>query len=67
MHIGARQEGCQHAVGHHVSQTPTRAVLYDEFLQLKSVEELRVWHAKGVDFVGLDSETGEDVTRVLLA
>jgi hypothetical protein len=56
-------------VGHHVSQTPTRpaAVLYDEFLQLKSVEELRAWDAKGVDFVVLDSETGEDVTRVLLA
>ena len=44
-----------------------RAVLYDEFLQLKSVEDLKAWQAQGVDFVVVDSETGEDVTRVLMA
>jgi hypothetical protein len=44
-----------------------RAVLYDEFLRLKSIEELQAWDARGVRFVVLDSETGEDVTRVLLA
>jgi polyhydroxyalkanoate synthesis regulator protein len=44
-----------------------RAVLYDEFLMLRSIEELRAWVAQGVNFVVIDSETGEDVTRVLLA
>ena len=44
-----------------------RAVLYDEQLDLLSLEELRDWADQGVDFVVLDSETGEDVTRVLLA
>jgi polyhydroxyalkanoate synthesis regulator protein len=51
----------------HRHRYSSRAVLYDEFLQIKSVEELRAWDAKGVAFVVLDSETGEDVTRVLLA
>jgi polyhydroxyalkanoate synthesis regulator protein len=44
-----------------------RAVLYDEQLDLWSLEELRNWAADGVDFVIIDSESGEDVTRVLLA
>ena len=44
-----------------------RAVLYDEQLDLRSLEDLRDWAARGVDFVVLDSETGEDVTRILLA
>jgi exoribonuclease II len=44
-----------------------RAVLYDEFLQLKSIEHLRAWNAQGVDFVVIDSETGEDVKQILLA
>ena len=37
-----------------------RAVLYDEFLQLKSIEDLKAWAAQGVAFVVVDSETGED-------
>jgi polyhydroxyalkanoate synthesis regulator protein len=44
-----------------------RAVLYDDQLDLRSLDDLREWAAQGVDFVIIDSETGEDVTRVLLA
>jgi polyhydroxyalkanoate synthesis regulator protein len=44
-----------------------RAVLYDEQLELRSLEELREWAATGIDFVVIDSESGEDVTSVLLA
>jgi polyhydroxyalkanoate synthesis regulator protein len=44
-----------------------RAVLYDEQLDLRSIEELRDWVAQDVDFAVIDSETGEDVTRVVLA
>ena len=51
----------------HRHRYAARAVLYDEFLQLKSMEELRAWDAKGVNFVVVDSETGEDVTKILLA
>jgi polyhydroxyalkanoate synthesis regulator protein len=32
-----------------------------------SVEELRQWQAERLPFVVRDAETGEDVTRVLLA
>ena len=32
-----------------------------------SVDQLRGWAAKGVAFSVLDTETGEDVTAVLLA
>jgi polyhydroxyalkanoate synthesis regulator protein len=44
-----------------------RAVLFDEKLELHSLDELREWAARGEDFVVIDSETGEDITRVLLA
>ena len=32
-----------------------------------SVEQLRGWAAKGVDFMVFDTETGTDVTAILLA
>ena len=32
-----------------------------------SVEQLRGWSAQGIAFSVIDSETGADVTRVLLA
>ena len=32
-----------------------------------SVEQLREWAAKGVAFAVIDTESGEDITRVLLA
>jgi polyhydroxyalkanoate synthesis regulator protein len=44
-----------------------RAVLFDDELELRSIEELRDWAVRGVDFVVIDTETNEDVTRVLLA
>lgn len=51
----------------HRHRLAQRAVLYDEQLDLQSLEDLRGWAAHGIDFVVVDSETGEDVTRVLLA
>jgi polyhydroxyalkanoate synthesis regulator protein len=51
----------------HRHRNAARAVLYDEFVNLKSIDELRAWAAQGVKFVVVDSETGEDVTRILLA
>jgi polyhydroxyalkanoate synthesis regulator protein len=44
-----------------------RAVLFDANLDLHGIDELRRWAKRGIAFVVLDSETGEDVTRVLLA
>ena len=45
-----------------------RSRLYDAANQgYVSVEQLRGWAADGVAFVVLDTETGADVTRVLLA
>jgi len=42
-------------------------VLFDDELQLRSIDELRAWAAQAVDFVIIDTETGEDITRILLA
>jgi len=44
-----------------------RAVLYDDQLNLQSLEDLREWATNGIAFVVIDSQTGEDVTRILLA
>jgi len=45
-----------------------RSRLYDAANQrYVSVEQLRGWAADGVAFVVLDTETGADVTRILLA
>lgn len=54
-------------ITYHRHRHAQRAVLYDEFLQLKSLEDLKAWEAQGVDFVVVDSETGEDIKRILLA
>jgi hypothetical protein len=35
-----------------------RAVLYDDELDLRSIEDFRAWAAHGVDFVNIDSEKG---------
>jgi hypothetical protein len=51
----------------HRHRCAPRAVLFDEELELRSIDELREWAARTADFVVIDSETGEDVTRVLLA
>ena len=57
----------QWVITYHRHRYTPRAVLYDEFLRLHSIEELQAWAAQGVQFVVVDSETGEDVTQVLLA
>jgi hypothetical protein len=44
-----------------------RAVLYDDDLELRSVDELRGWADSGVNFIVIDTESGEDVTGILLA
>ena len=44
-----------------------RAVLFVEELELRSIDELREWAGKAVDFVVIDTASGEDITRVLLA
>jgi polyhydroxyalkanoate synthesis repressor PhaR len=45
-----------------------RSRLYDTVAgRYLTVEDLRQWLRDGVDFQVRDSETGEDITRVLLA
>lgn len=45
-----------------------RSRLYDTANQgYVSIEQLRGWAAKGVTFSVIDTETGADITRVLLA
>ena len=44
-----------------------RAVLIDENLDLHSLDQLRRWARSGVPFVVIDPDTGQDVTRVLIA
>jgi polyhydroxyalkanoate synthesis regulator protein len=45
-----------------------RSRLYDSAKgRYVSIEELRRWRRKGLSFIVRDVETGEDVTRILLA
>jgi hypothetical protein len=44
-----------------------RAVVYDADLNLVDLEDLRLLAARKVALVVIDSETGDDITRVLLA
>jgi polyhydroxyalkanoate synthesis regulator protein len=45
-----------------------RSRLYDAANQrYDSLEQLRDWAARGIAFIVRDTETGADVTRVLLA
>ena len=45
-----------------------RSRLYDTVnRRYVTVEQLRGWSAQGVAFQVVDAETGEDITRVLLA
>lgn len=44
-----------------------RSRLYDTVHgRYVSVDELRAWAARGITFLVRDSDTGEDITRVLL-
>jgi hypothetical protein len=42
-------------------------VLIDDDLNCHTGKELRGWIKRGIDFVVLDDETGQDITRVFLA
>jgi polyhydroxyalkanoate synthesis regulator protein len=42
-------------------------VLLDANLDLYGLDELRRWAARKINFVVIDSDTGEDITRILLA
>jgi hypothetical protein len=45
-----------------------RTRLYDtEALRYVTLADLILWVANGISFVVIDAETGEDITRVLLA
>lgn len=45
-----------------------RQRLYDtQALRYVTIADLRAWAARGVTFVVVDAETGDDITRVLLA
>ena len=57
----------RHIIKFHRHRFAKRAVLFDEELELRSLDELREWAARGEDFVIIDSESGEDITRILLA
>ena len=44
-----------------------RGVLFDADLNFRRYEELVDWAARDIDFVVVDMDTGEDITRILLA
>ena len=45
-----------------------RSRLYDtQAARYVTVADLRVWASKGIPFTVIDVETGDDITRVLLA
>jgi len=41
-------------------------ILYDADLNFRTLDELREWAARGVDFTIIDAGSGEDLTRILL-
>jgi len=49
------------------SRYHARAVLVDQNLDLHSLDQLRRWARKGVAFVVVDADTGQDITLILLA
>ena len=57
----------QRIVKFHRHRYSQGAVFFDDELELRSLEELRDWAARGIDFVIIDTESNKDVTRVLLA
>ena len=44
-----------------------RSVLIDEELNLHGFDEVYRWAKRKIDFVVIDADTGEDITRILLA
>ena len=51
----------------HRSSSLPRGFLFDDNLDSHSLDELREWAARKVNFVVVDSDTGEDITRIMLA
>ncbi|MBV8763643.1 MAG: hypothetical protein JO137_11470 [Hyphomicrobiales bacterium] len=49
------------------SRIDARAVLVDEQLNLRTLDELRRWAARRIPVRVIKSATGEDITRILLA
>jgi len=49
------------------SKIRPRAVLVDQDLNPQSVAELRRWARQGRNFVIIDADTGDDITRIMLA
>jgi hypothetical protein len=46
---------------------PRGGVIVDENLDQHSIDQLRRWARRSLSFVVIDPETGQDVTRVLMA
>jgi hypothetical protein len=44
-----------------------RAEIVDENLDLHLIDQLRRWTRRSISFVFIDPETGQDVTRLLMA
>ncbi len=44
-----------------------RSVLVDEKLNLRGFDEIYDWARRKINFVVIDADTGEDITRILLA
>jgi hypothetical protein len=44
-----------------------RSVLIDEELNLHGFDEVHGWAKRRIDFVVIDADTGEDITRILMA
>jgi hypothetical protein len=42
-------------------------IIVDDNLDCRAHSELREWSARKVSFVVIDADTGEDITRILLA
>jgi hypothetical protein len=49
------------------STIDARSILVDEELNPHGFDEIHKWAKRKIDFVVIDADTGEDVTRVLLA
>ena len=44
-----------------------RAILVDEELNSHGFDEIQKWAKRKINFVVIDADTGEDITRILLA
>ena len=49
------------------SSIDPRSILVDEELNLFGFDEIQNWAKRRIDFVVIDADTGEDITRILLA